>query len=327
LAWALATGLWLATPAHAQLSLDIGLPSIDIGVHWSLFPRLVLVPGSPVYYAPQGHDNYFFYDGLYWVFQDDTWYAARWYNGPWQAMQPESVPLFVLRVPVRYYRAPPRYFRPWQANAAPRWDEHWGPSWAQGRPGWNHPTPPEPPHAVPPPHYQRDYRGARYPHAPERQEAIRQAHDRPVAPAPQPPRAAPAPQPPRAAPPPQQPQPQPQPPPRRPAPPATHPAPPTAPPAHAEPPPAHAGPRPPEVPPPHTAPAPGPAPRPVGTPRPPPHAPELHPAQQTGPAPGRGEHAMPPGQAKDRAPDKQANRPGPAGGKPDDDPEPRNNKP
>ena len=41
------------------------------------------VPGYPVYYAPDIGGNYFFYDGRYWVYQDDNWYSSSWYNGPW----------------------------------------------------------------------------------------------------------------------------------------------------------------------------------------------------------------------------------------------------
>jgi hypothetical protein len=56
---------------------------VSIGINVPIYPRLVVVPGYPVYYAPQLDSNYFFYDGLYWVFQDDNWYQSSWYNGPW----------------------------------------------------------------------------------------------------------------------------------------------------------------------------------------------------------------------------------------------------
>ena len=74
------------------------------------------MPGYPVYYDPRADSNYFFYDGLYWVYQEDNWYASDWYNGPWQSVAPYDVPVFVLRVPVRYYRQPPAYFRGWRAE-------------------------------------------------------------------------------------------------------------------------------------------------------------------------------------------------------------------
>src|ERR1700687_1003251 len=127
--------LWLmscsVTSASAQVSIRIGtgLPKGGPGINLPLFPDLVPVPGYPVYYAPQVNGNYFFYDGMYWVYQDDYWYASSWYNGPWALVEPEVVPLFILRVPVRYYRQPPVYFRGWQSNAAPRWGKHWGRGW------------------------------------------------------------------------------------------------------------------------------------------------------------------------------------------------------
>src|SRR5664279_713556 len=99
--------------AAAQVSVGIGLPGVSIGINLAVYPQLVAVPGYPVYYAPQVNSNYFFYDGMYWVYQQDNWYASSWYNGPWQLVMPEAVPLYVLRVPVRYYRRPPAYFHGW----------------------------------------------------------------------------------------------------------------------------------------------------------------------------------------------------------------------
>jgi hypothetical protein len=158
--------------AQAQISVGIRLPSIDIGINVPTYPRLVRVPGYPVYYDPQADSNYFFYDGQYWVYRDDNWYASSWYNGPWEAVGPEAVPLFVLRVPVRYYRQPPSYFRGWRADAAPRWDQHWGNDWARGRPGWDRWDRRSAPRPAPLPVYQRQYSGDRYPRAPEQQHQI-----------------------------------------------------------------------------------------------------------------------------------------------------------
>ena len=110
-----------ATPAVAQVSIGIGLPNVSIGINLPTYPRLVRVPGYPVYYAPGVNANFFFYDGLYWVYRDDNWYASSWYNGPWGPVAPEAVPLYILRVPVRYYRQPPTYFGGWRPDAPPRW--------------------------------------------------------------------------------------------------------------------------------------------------------------------------------------------------------------
>lgn len=161
------------TSAQAEISIGIGLPGISIGINMPVYPRLVRVPGYPVYYDPYVNSNYFFYDGLYWVFQGDNWYASSWYNGPWQLTEPEYVPLFVLRIPVRYYRQPPVYFRGWTADAPPRWGDHWGRDWEQHRSGWDRWDRRSVPAAAPLPVYQRQYSGDRYPRAVEQQHAIR----------------------------------------------------------------------------------------------------------------------------------------------------------
>lgn len=147
----------LATPAGAQVGIGVGisLPGVQIGVNVPAFPELVAVPGYPVYYAPSAGANYFFYDGLYWVYQGDTWYASSWYDGPWQPVRPERVPLYVLRVPVRYYRYPPGYFRGWHPDAPPRWGEHWGRGWERSHRGWDRWDRHAAPRPAPLPVYQR----------------------------------------------------------------------------------------------------------------------------------------------------------------------------
>src|SRR5512141_442596 len=167
--------LWMLlcsiTSAVAQVSVSIGLPGVSIGINLPVYPQLVRVPGYPVYYAPAVSSNYFFYDGMYWVYEGDNWYASSWYNGPWMLVAPEAVPLFVLRVPVRYYRRPPAYFHGWRADAPPRWGEHWGNAWEQNHRGWDNWNRRAVPAPAPLPLYQRQYSGNRYPH-PEQQQAL-----------------------------------------------------------------------------------------------------------------------------------------------------------
>jgi hypothetical protein len=159
--------------AHAQVSVGIAVPGISIGINMPVYPEFVRVPGYPVYYAPRVTANYFFYDGLYWAYQGDTWYSSGWYNGPWQPVGPEYVPLFVLRVPVRYYRQPPAHFRGWRPDAPPRWGEHWGRDWERGRGRWDRWDRRAAPAPAPLPTYQRRYSGERYPHAEDVQRSIR----------------------------------------------------------------------------------------------------------------------------------------------------------
>lgn len=153
------------------------IAQVNIGIHLSLFPELVRVPNYPVYYAPRLRSNFFFYDGYYWVYQGDNWYVSDWYNGPWEWMAPEVVPLFVLRIPVRYYRNPPVYFRHWRSDAPPRWGDHWGRDWEQRRSGWDSWNRNAAPKPAPLPVYQREYSGDRYPHV-EKQQELRSQHYR-----------------------------------------------------------------------------------------------------------------------------------------------------
>ena len=162
---------WSSTSALAQVSVGIGLPGVSIGINLPLFPELVRVPGYPVYYAPRLDSNFFFYDGMYWVYERDNWYASSWYNGPWALVAPAVVPLFVLRTPVRYYRDPPAYFRGWRQDAPPRWSEHWGNQWEQRRSGWDRWDRRSAPAPAPLPRYQRQYSGDRYPRV-EQQPAL-----------------------------------------------------------------------------------------------------------------------------------------------------------
>jgi hypothetical protein len=157
------TLFWSVTSAIAQVSIGIGLPGVSIGINLPVFPELVRVPDYPVYYAPRLHSNFFFYDGMYWVYQGDNWYGSSWYNGPWRAVAREVVPLFVLRIPVRYYRDPPAYFRGGRSDAPPRWGEYWGSEWEQRRSGWDKWNRKNAPAPAPLPVYQRKYSGDRYP--------------------------------------------------------------------------------------------------------------------------------------------------------------------
>jgi len=165
------------TSARAQVSIQFGLPGVSIGINVPVYPQLVQVPGYPVYYDPAASSNYFFYDGMYWVFQGDTWYASGWYNGPWTAVSAQAVPLFVLRVPVRYYRRPPPYFHGWHRDAPPRWGAHWGSDWERQHRGWDHWDRHAVPGPAPLPTYQKHYAGDRYPH-PEQQRPVREQHYR-----------------------------------------------------------------------------------------------------------------------------------------------------
>lgn len=164
--------------ALAQFSVGVVVSGVSIGINLPVYPELVRVPGYPVYYAPRANSNYFFYDGYYWVFAGNNWYFSDWYNGPWQWVPPEQVPLFILRIPVGYYRLPPPFFRGWSIGEPPHWGEHWGRDWAARHGGWDRWDRRSAPPPAPLPLYQRQFSGDRYPHRPEEQRAIRADSDR-----------------------------------------------------------------------------------------------------------------------------------------------------
>jgi hypothetical protein len=172
----LALGILMSPMAAsaAQVSIGIGFPHVSLGINFPVYPRLVRVPDYPVYYAPELQANFFFYDGMYWVFHNDNWYASSWYNGPWSFVRPDDIPVFILRVPVRYYRHPPTYFRGWRPDAPPRWENNWGHDWQQRNRDWNQWDRRAAPRPAPQPTYQRQYSRDQYPRQVERQHELQQ---------------------------------------------------------------------------------------------------------------------------------------------------------
>lgn len=148
---------------------------VSVNLNLSTYPELVPVPGYPVYYAPRVRANFFFYDGLYWLLIGDSWYVSSWYNGPWSYVGPDEVPLFVLRVPVRYYLAPPVYFADWRRDGPPMWGRYWGPDWERRHEGWERWDRRAAPPPAPLPTYQRQYAGNRYPQ-PAQQQTLQSQH-------------------------------------------------------------------------------------------------------------------------------------------------------
>ncbi len=70
-------------------------------------PQLVVVPGSPVFYAPGARMNFFAYAGRYYTLHEGAWFVATTSGSPWVAIAPAKVPRPVLAVPVSYYKIPP----------------------------------------------------------------------------------------------------------------------------------------------------------------------------------------------------------------------------
>jgi hypothetical protein len=115
-------GLPLAVAWGQNVSIAIGTPSASFGLSIGAPPPLVVVPGLPVYQAPSVPDNYFVYQGYYYLYHGGNWYYSPHYNGPWIALVMHQVPRPILEVPVPYYKKP-----------APHWKKHGPPPWAAAK--------------------------------------------------------------------------------------------------------------------------------------------------------------------------------------------------
>jgi hypothetical protein len=125
--------LWL-TPASAQAQVHV-----DIGINLPGPPVFAVVPGTPVYYAPDAPADVFRYGHQYYAFTGGGWYVGNGYNGPWVVVAPQFVPAPLLRVPVRYYHVPPGHWQAWRKNEPPHWEREWGRDWDDHRKGWRGP--------------------------------------------------------------------------------------------------------------------------------------------------------------------------------------------
>ena len=120
----LVAGLLGATPAQADnvsIGINIGSPPPPPPIVVAAPPQLIVVPGTPVYYAPGINVNFFFHKERYYTFHDGSWFVARAHNGPWTFVAVERVPQPVLAVPVHYYKVPPGH---WKKGGPPPWAGH-----------------------------------------------------------------------------------------------------------------------------------------------------------------------------------------------------------
>jgi len=123
-----------ATAGLAMMTVPVQADSVSIGVNIGspppppppayvveAPPQLVVVPGTPVYYAPSLSVNFFAYGGRYYSHHNGAWFMAATYGGPWTYIALERVPHPVLAVPVTYYKVPPGHMK---GGGPPPWAGH-----------------------------------------------------------------------------------------------------------------------------------------------------------------------------------------------------------
>ncbi len=98
----LALALSMPAMAQARTSISIGLgfnapPPVVVYRHE---PRWVMMPEERVYYVDDDElpYDYFRYGGWYWIYQNDYWYRAHRYNGPFYAVRADYVPAPIWRM-------------------------------------------------------------------------------------------------------------------------------------------------------------------------------------------------------------------------------------
>jgi hypothetical protein len=117
LAFAASLALVPAANAQVNIGINIGVPAPPPVIVAP--PRLVLVPGTPVSYAPAATFNVFVYGGRYYSFHDGVWFSATAPGAPWVVIQTERVPHVVRGVPVTYYKVPPGHAKRMRHDGPP----------------------------------------------------------------------------------------------------------------------------------------------------------------------------------------------------------------
>ena len=117
-----------AANAQVSVNINVGPPPVIFAAP----PRVVVVPRTPVYYAPDTSYNVFVYQDRYYAFHEGAWFLASTHRGPWVSVALPHVPQPLLAVPVSYYKVPPGHAKHghWKAGGEhpgrghDKWDKH-----------------------------------------------------------------------------------------------------------------------------------------------------------------------------------------------------------
>lgn len=88
--------------AYGDVDVHIG-----IGVPIPPPPSVILIPGTPVYYAPDCCGvEIFFYVGNWWRKHNGYWFRATYHNSPWVYVTPPQIPAVLVKLPPDYHKIP-----------------------------------------------------------------------------------------------------------------------------------------------------------------------------------------------------------------------------
>jgi len=87
--------------SNVNLHIGIGLPFPPVRVVAP--PQVILVPQTPVYYAPYYETPLFFYSGYWYRPFGGYWQRGVSYSGPWHRVHHRYVPTVIHKLPGHYY--------------------------------------------------------------------------------------------------------------------------------------------------------------------------------------------------------------------------------
>jgi len=107
-----------ASATNVNIGINIGPPPPPPPVLVAT-PRFVVIPGSPVQYAPGVSFNLFIHSGRYYSFHNGVWFHSPRRGGPWVVVAMDKVPHVVRAVPVTYYKVPPGHAKKHDKDGPP----------------------------------------------------------------------------------------------------------------------------------------------------------------------------------------------------------------
>jgi hypothetical protein len=108
----------VAGDVHVGVNIGVPAPPPPPRIVLPAPPAVVVVPNTPVSYAPGVNFNLFVYGGRYYTFHDGSWFYATRHSGPWAFIATDRVPRPVVGVPVTYYKIPPGHAKKMERRAA-----------------------------------------------------------------------------------------------------------------------------------------------------------------------------------------------------------------
>ena len=116
----LSIGMSLGTVAAGDVNVTIGAPAVVLPPPAiTVRPMVTVVPGTPVYTAPEVDYTMFVFGGMYWSHHNDVWFVSKGPGSRWARVAVATVPHEVRRVPMTYYKVKPKHAKGKKGDCPP----------------------------------------------------------------------------------------------------------------------------------------------------------------------------------------------------------------